>query len=800
MKAVIMAGGEGTRLRPLTCDCPKPMARLCGRSVLEYILDLLASNGVTEAAVTLKYLPDAVRSHFPDDVYGGVGLHFVEEEKPLGTAGSVKNASAILDDDFIVISGDALCDFDLASAVRFHRQRGAAATLLLSHVADPREYGLVVTEPSGRVRGFVEKPGWAQAVTDAVNTGVYIISPSCLADIPDGKMFDFAKDLFPLLMRKGMPVYGYDADGYWCDIGDIAAYTACQFDMLDGRVDCRLPGVRREGVQICGALPVGEYRLMPPVYIGENVHIGTDAVIGPCAVLDDGCTVGAGATVKNSILLPDAYVSERCELRGALVCAGASVKKGAAMFEGSVAGAGAVVGSNAAVSPGVRIWPGKHVEDGARAAVNLKFGSARRGLFDDEGIVGEVGVELTPEFCARIGSAAASAAAELAGGGTLPPAVGIGRSGTELHVPGGAAEALSAALGAGLSAAGAQVCDFGACYESLFRFGVERMGLSMGIFVQASGSRAVLRLQDRDGLGLPRGAERKIDTAFSTGELRRCTAAEYRPSCPVEGMGMLYGRALMREAGAQLDGLRVQVKSAGREASRTLISALRALGCAVDTLGRGTTVRIQPAASGCEVSMADEEGAFLSDGRTLAVACLAAFESGEDVALPFAAPRILDGLALRYGRRVLRYLDCPADHTDAEARGLAAGQPWVRDGLLRAMRILGFMAREGVTLHALAAKLPAFSVAVKSVGCKGNPGNVLRALSAAVPAEEPRGPAEGVLFSTRDGRVLLSPLKRGAGLRIMAEAASMELANELCTEYERRLQDCVLGQGGRGQK
>ncbi|MDR3643585.1 MAG: NDP-sugar synthase [Clostridia bacterium] len=319
MKAVIMAGGEGTRLRPLTCDCPKPMTRLCGRPVIEYILDLLKANGVTEAAVTLRYLPEAIRGQFPDGDYQGMKLSFFEEDEPLGTAGSVKNAAGILDDDFIVISGDSLCDFGLAAAVEYHKKKKAAATLLLSHVADPREYGLVVTEPSGRVRGFVEKPGWAQAITDAVNTGIYIISPDCLKLIPDGKMFDFAKDLFPLLMERGMPVYGCETDGYWCDIGDIGAYTSCQLDMLEGRVECRLPGARQGGVQLKDGRPGGGYRILPPVYIGSNVRIGNDAVIGPSAVIDDGCTIGAGATVKNSILLPEAYIGERCELRGALV-------------------------------------------------------------------------------------------------------------------------------------------------------------------------------------------------------------------------------------------------------------------------------------------------------------------------------------------------------------------------------------------------------------------------------------------------------------------------------------------------
>lgn len=177
LKAVIMAGGEGTRLRPLTCDIPKPMARLCGRPVMEYILDLLKTAGTTEAVVTMRYLPQVITDYFQDGEYKGIKLHFVEEDRPLGTAGSVKNAVPDEQEDILVISGDALCDFDLSAAFQFHKSTQAAATLVLAHVGDPREYGLVLTEPSGKIRGFVEKPGWAQAVTDAANTGIYIVSP-----------------------------------------------------------------------------------------------------------------------------------------------------------------------------------------------------------------------------------------------------------------------------------------------------------------------------------------------------------------------------------------------------------------------------------------------------------------------------------------------------------------------------------------------------------------------------------------------------------------------------------------------
>ena len=328
MKAVIMAGGEGTRLRPLTCDSPKPMAHLCGRPVLEYILDLLQEHDVLDAAVTMRYIPSAITAHFGDG-YRQMRLSFSEEDKPLGTAGSVRLAVDSqwggADDDVLIISGDALTDIDLSEACAFHKSRHAAATLIVTRVADPREYGLAEFDREGRITGFLEKPGWGQAATDAANTGIYILSPEALESIPADTNFDFAKDLFPLLLRDGLPLYAYETKDYWCDIGDLTTYLTCQRDILEGRVKTNLPV--KDGVCMAEE-PAGGYTLIPPIYIGKNVQIGAAAQIGPFAVLGDGCHIGNNAKVRGSVLLDGVYIGDRAALTGALVCHGASVRRG----------------------------------------------------------------------------------------------------------------------------------------------------------------------------------------------------------------------------------------------------------------------------------------------------------------------------------------------------------------------------------------------------------------------------------------------------------------------------------------
>ena len=206
MRAVLMAGGSGTRLRPLTCDLPKPMVPILNRPIAEHIVNLLKRNGITEIIATLHYLPDVMRDYFQDGKDFGVQMTYaVEEDQPLGTAGCVKNISELLDDTFVVISGDSVADFDLESALKFHRQKGSKATLVLTHVPNPIEFGVVITNEEGQIRRFLEKPSTSEIFSDTVNTGTYILEPEVLDYLPANQECDFSKDLFPLLLEKGEP-------------------------------------------------------------------------------------------------------------------------------------------------------------------------------------------------------------------------------------------------------------------------------------------------------------------------------------------------------------------------------------------------------------------------------------------------------------------------------------------------------------------------------------------------------------------------------------------------------------------
>jgi NDP-sugar pyrophosphorylase family protein len=242
MKAVIMAGGMGTRLQPLTKRMPKPMVPLLDRPVMEYIVDLLASCGIRDIAVTLGYMAEAIREHFGDGSRFGVRFHYATEDFPLGTAGGVKNIEYFLDEPFVVMSGDGLTDVNLSSAIHAHLKHGALASILLAEVACPKGYGVVNVDVDGRIHSFVEKPDtWEEGLRYLVNTGIYIFEPEILKYIPANRPYDFGRELFPQLLQNHVPMYGIAVDGYWSDIGTLEQYYQTQLDMIRGLVNVPLP-------------------------------------------------------------------------------------------------------------------------------------------------------------------------------------------------------------------------------------------------------------------------------------------------------------------------------------------------------------------------------------------------------------------------------------------------------------------------------------------------------------------------------------------------------------------------------
>lgn len=315
-----MAGGKGTRLRPICEKMPKPMTELLGKPLLAHLTELLRSNGFTELCVTLGHMPEAITAYFKDGEDFGVSMVYQIEDQPLGTAGGVRACRDFIgEDDFLVISGDAACDFDLDYLQREHRRGGALVTMALYPHAEPLPYGTVLLNREGRVISFIEKPSWERVVTDLVNTGIYMLSPRVLDLIPENQAFDFARDLFPLMAKQELPIHGVPMKGYWCDIGSATSYHRCCLDALEGKLKVRpaQENTLSSGVYAPPNLPAS-VRLIPPCVICDGVEIAHEALISG-SVIHAGSRIGAHSRILSSVV-DGAAVAEYCVINGSILC------------------------------------------------------------------------------------------------------------------------------------------------------------------------------------------------------------------------------------------------------------------------------------------------------------------------------------------------------------------------------------------------------------------------------------------------------------------------------------------------
>jgi NDP-sugar pyrophosphorylase family protein len=353
VQAVVLVGGEGTRLRPLTLETPKPMVPVMNMPFLERTLRRLKAAGIDDVILPAGYLPEAITSYFGDGSSLGLRLRYVIEETPLGTAGALKNVEQYIDGPFFVLNGDILTSLDLRAMLAYHKEKGGIGTLHLIQVEDPSAFGCVVHDANGKVGAFVEKPKREEAPTNAINAGTYLLEREVLDLIPAGRPVSIERETFPALIAGPRPLYAFTTDDYWIDLGKPEAYLGAHRHVFDGTMPL---GLMPE-IDGPGADQAPRSALRPPVFIGRHCRIDPDAVIGPYAVLGDGCEVGAGAVVADSLLWDGVVVGPGAQVDWTIAASRAHIGAGAKVARGSVIGHDAI------------IEPGTNTEENARIAV-----------------------------------------------------------------------------------------------------------------------------------------------------------------------------------------------------------------------------------------------------------------------------------------------------------------------------------------------------------------------------------------------------------------------------------------------
>jgi mannose-1-phosphate guanylyltransferase/phosphomannomutase len=515
IQAVVMAGGEGTRLRPLTSNLPKPMVPVGNRPIMGHILGLLRRLGVKQAFATIHYLADEIEAYFGDGSDFGLELRYSVEDIPLGTAGSVERVARELAGTFLIISGDALTDFDLGPALEFHRERKAAATIVLARVAHPQEFGVVITAPDGRVVRFLEKPSPGEVFSDTINTGIYLLEPEVLGHLETGRPADFSRDLFPLLLKQEEALYGYAAEGYWCDIGNLQQYQEANYHFLEGRIRLE-PGapLRAEGVWVGENSEISPgARLLPPVLVGRNCTIAPGVEVGPYTVIGDNCVIEEGSRIQRAVVWENSYLGRACQVFAATICRNVVAKGNVTIEEGAVIGDRCLLEEGTIVQPQIRLWPNKITEPGSRVTMSLVWGTKWPGsLFSGVGVSGLANVEITPDFAVRLGAAFG---AYLEAGAQVV-------TGRDSH---NVSRMLKRAFIAGLMSVGANIMDVRTMPGPVVRHMALMAGAAGGMNVSLSAQDPDLvqiELFDHEGKNLDRAAERKIEGIFFREDFRRC--------------------------------------------------------------------------------------------------------------------------------------------------------------------------------------------------------------------------------------------------------------------------------------
>lgn len=751
MKAIIMAGGEGSRLRPLTCTLPKPMVRLCGKPVSEYILDLLSKHGCTDAVFTLRYLGSQIEDYFDLRRYKGINLDFSYEDTPLGTAGCVKKAAQLLNlkegESFIVISGDAMCDFDLSSAVSYHIKKQADATIITNRVEDPREYGCVISY-NGFISSFSEKPSYTGAVSDYVNTGVYVLTKKILELIPDNTMWDFSKNVFPQMLKSKMKLASYEEKGYWCDIGDFSSYKRCQRDMLRGLVSCEF---KREVPNMEGV------SIIAPCYIGANVKIGAGTVVNPGCVVEDNVNIGKNCKLYECVISEGAFLSDRTKCNGGIICENAVMEQGSAVYEDAVLGSGSILGQDSSLEPKVKIWDNKTIRKGVMQREDIKYGNTSSTALDEKGVSGETNSDITPAFMTKLGSAAAAVF-----GDRVIVSCGLGN----------AAAVLKACFCAGFSGAGGKITDCGVTSLPALIHLSRIMNASGMVNIEAS-SKSKITMLNKAGLPLTRVQERKLEAALNRGDYRNAKWDGFGEIKAFKNASLLYTGAL--EAASDFSSrYKVNVNCA----NPLIVSAATAPFKKISNpAGEALTVNISRDGTKAELYVSERERADYT--KLVSIVGSDLMQKGFDIAVPLEFPSTVEEMAKLAGRNVRRFYKCSNDNSDKGARELAASQPFLFDGLMLALNSLQIISASYMTLENFMQKLPKLETENRFLHIHCPPQRILSKL-----AEKSNGVSEGVFLGEEGNRVLLRSSRQGDGLFLFAESYSQETAKALCDEVE----------------
>lgn len=825
MKAIVMAGGKGTRLQPLTSNMPKPLTPVANRPMLEHIVLLLKKHGITDIIFTTRYLKEQIREHFGDGSQLGVNIDYFEENEPLGTAGGVKMMEDQLTETFLILSGDVLTDYDLSTLIRKHKESGSAATLGLKSVPNPTAFGVVITDDDGKIIKFLEKPGWSEVFSDTVNTGTYVLEPKVLELMPKGQEVDFSFDVFPAVLAANLPMYGFVDNCYWQDVGTPEKYIEAQWDTLRGDVKSELPGTKTEinGEEVWLGENVhiaDNVIIRGPVVIGNNVTIEPDVQIMPFSSIGNNVTLKRGVVVDKAVIWPDAVVMKKSELSGCMVGSHTTVGSSVRINKFATIGDHCVIGRKSTILNNIRMWPRKVVEPGATVNNDVKTGVTwMKNLFGIVGINGMVNLEITPEFATKLGACIGTNL----GKGSL---VVVGRDTRK------SSRMIKRAIVSGLTSVGANVLNVTVAPTPVIQYAVKDNLAQKGIAITGAKDPNQIKIKvfDKNGMDIEESEKRSIEKLFFHSELKRVppeeigeisypekylerykksilnsidkdTIKERRPKVIVDcasGAGSVVAPFVLQELGCEVISLNAQTGTTTGYATPTPE--------AVDHLGR--TVKALNADFGIaydldadKMILISNTGEIVNADTVMSILTELLIKKDDKVVIPITSSFAVDETAKKMGGHVIRTKLGPAAIERAiklekatfggdETGGVIFPEfQYARDGIYLAAKIAELFSKQPKTIAELAETVPKFNITRGIVEAPWElRGGIMRYAIEQSTGQDVET-MDGIKIWFNDGWVLIRPDGSRPVFHIISESKDADSAKKYLDKYQQLIED-----------
>ncbi|MGD0586085.1 MAG: mannose-1-phosphate guanyltransferase [Oryzomonas sp.] len=828
MKAVIMAGGFGTRIQPLTSSIPKPMIPLFNRPIMLHIVELLKKHDITDLVMLLYHQPFVIKNFFRDGADFGVKITYVTPLQDMGTAGAVKAAEKYLDERFLVISGDLLTDFNLKKIIDFHVDNKARATITLTSVKDPLQFGVVITDKEKRITQFLEKPGWGEVISDTINTGIYVLEPEILAAIPDGENFDFSQDLFPAMLKGKDALFGFPAKGYWRDIGNTDSYREAYHDIFKGKIILKIDEPKQDflgkdlriGVDVTLESPTG---LEGTVVIGDNTQILGDVRIKD-SVIGRNCTIETGVILNRCVLWDNSYVKKGARISDSVVCSNVRVGQGAVLEEGVIVADETSIGDEAVIKSDVKIWPRKMIEAGATVTANLIWGEKwKKALFEGAIIKGLSNVELTPEFVAKLGCAY----------GTTLPKGSFVLGGRDSNL---SSRMLKRCFVGGILSAGVNVRDMKMTPLPILRYKLKTFGEVGGFYLrQALDDPAALEIVflDGDGLDFSSGMAKNVERIYYKENFRRAHHSEPGAIIEINNVVEFYREGFLRAIDKEMvkkAAWTVVVDFNFSPASQILPLILNELGCNVIALnayvdeGRGSKKAMDKQAGLDQLSkivsslgaqtgfwldptaeaivLLDENGRIFNGMELLSLVTSLFLRTGQKgvIAVPVQTPSTIDRMANQKRCQVTRTKSSDramleaANSSEVILAGTIDGRfafPRFQasfDGMFAIAKLVELGAASAVSFSSALAEVPSSAFLQTSVPCAWEmKGGIMRKMSEDSLDKEASF-IDGIKVHFGDEWALVLPDQYVPHIHIVAEAKDQKAAQRLLSEYQKKVE------------